>query len=138
MLVGSITLRGGATRWCRVNRTRLLDAVDRHQSHGGLCPAIFRTGAPIVPLVLGGTHELYRSRRFRLDIGEPVTWQELAGLDPAAPAPEPWSSAERRVAHRVTLAFHERTKPGVAASHLATTPKPGVRKRWRWLTSAWH
>jgi 1-acyl-sn-glycerol-3-phosphate acyltransferase len=104
----------------------------------GLAYFALRTGAPIVPLVLGGTYELYRRRRFRLEILRPVTWQELAGVAPDTLAPEAWSSAERRVAHRVTLAFHDRTSEAVAAAHLATTPRPGLRKRWRWLTTAWH
>ncbi len=104
----------------------------------GLAYFALRTGAPIVPLVLGGTHELYRRRRFRLEVLVPVSWQELAGVAPGTPPPEPWSSAERRVAHRVTLAFHERTAEAVAAAHLATMPGPGTRKRWRWLTTAWH
>jgi len=104
----------------------------------GLAYFALRTGAPIVPLVLGGTHELYRGRRFRLDVLESVTWQELVDAPPDAPPPEPWSSAERRTAHRLTLALHERTAPAVEAAHLATLPPPGTRKRWTWLTTAWH
>jgi 1-acyl-sn-glycerol-3-phosphate acyltransferase len=104
----------------------------------GLAYFALRTGAPIVPLILGGTHELYLHRRFRLEVLEPVTWQDLAGLAQDAAPPEPWSSAERRLAHRVTLALHERTAGPVAAAHRATTLPPGRRKRWRWLTTAWH
>lgn len=104
----------------------------------GLAYFALRTGAPIVPLILGGTEELYRGRRFRLDVLGSVTWQDLAGVPPGTPPPEPWSSAERRTAHRITLALHERTVDAVAAAHLAATPAPGVRKRWGWLTTAWH
>jgi len=104
----------------------------------GLAYFALRTGASIVPLVLGGTEELYRRRRFRLDVQEPLTWQELAGVEPGMPPPEPWSPAERRMAHRVTLALHERMVDAVAEAHRAATPAPGVRKRWRWLTTAWH
>ena len=104
----------------------------------GLAYFALRTGAPIVPLILGGTDDLYRGRRFRLDILAPVTWQDLAGAPPGTSPPEPWSSDERRIAHRVTLALHERTVAAVAAAHIAVTPAPGVRKRWGWLTTAWH
>ena len=104
----------------------------------GLAYFALRTGAPIVPLILGGTHELYRRRRFRLEVLAPVTWQALVGVPPDTPAPEPWSSAERRMAHRVGRALHERTAGPVRAAHLATTAGPGVRKRWSWLTTAWH
>ena len=64
----------------------------------GLGVAYFalRTGAPVVPIVLGGTHELYRRRRFQLEVLAPVTWQELAGAGPGAPTPEPWSARDCR------------------------------------------
>jgi len=104
----------------------------------GLAYFALRTGAPIVPIILGGTHELYRGRRFRLDLLAPVTWQQLAGVPAGTPPPEPWSSAERRTAHGVTLAFHEHTAAAVSTAHVATMPAPGERKRWPWLTTAWH
>lgn len=104
----------------------------------GLAYFALRTGAPIVPLILGGTHELYRGRRMRLDVLEPMTWQQLADLPADTLPPEPWSSAERRTARRMTLAFQERTAAAVAAAHVATLPAPGERKRWSWLTTAWH
>ena len=74
----------------------------------GLAYFALRTGAPVVPILLGGTDELYRDRRFRLEILEPVTWHALAGVAPESEPPEPWSSAERRIAHRITSALHER------------------------------
>jgi 1-acyl-sn-glycerol-3-phosphate acyltransferase len=104
----------------------------------GLAYFALRTGSPIVPLVLGGTHELYLHRRFRLEILEAVVWQDLAGVARDTAPPEPWSSAERRMAHRLTVALHERTAETVAAAHRATTLPPGRHKRWRWLTTAWH
>jgi 1-acyl-sn-glycerol-3-phosphate acyltransferase len=104
----------------------------------GLAYFALRTGAPIVPLVLGGTHELYLHRRFRLEVLEPVVWQDLAGVTRDTQPPEPWSSAERRLAHQLTQTLHERTAGSVAAAHLATTLPPGRRKHWRWLTTAWH
>ena len=104
----------------------------------GLAYFALRTGAQIVPLVLGGTDELFRGRRLRLDVLTPVTWQDLAEVPAGSPPPEPWSSAERRVAHRVTLALHERTAGAVERVHLASVPPAGTTKRWTWLTTAWH
>jgi hypothetical protein len=89
-------------------------------------------------MVLGGSHELYRGRRFRLDILPPVTARELAGLAASASLPDPWSSAERALAHRIVTTLHERTASPIEAAHLATEPSPGTRKRWRWLQTAWH
>jgi 1-acyl-sn-glycerol-3-phosphate acyltransferase len=106
----------------------------------GLGVAYFalRADRPIVPMVLGGSHELYRGRRFRLDILPPVTARELSGLAPDAPFPDPWSSAERALAHRIVTTLHERTASSIEAAHLATEPPAGTRKRWRWLQTAWH
>jgi 1-acyl-sn-glycerol-3-phosphate acyltransferase len=106
----------------------------------GLGVAYFalRTGAPIVPIVLGGTHELYRGRRFRMTVLPPVTGRSLAGLADTDQLPGPWSPEERAAAHRVVAALHELTAGPIAAAHAATELPHGSRKRWRWLTTAWH
>ena len=106
----------------------------------GLGVAYFalRTGAPVVPIVLGGTHELYRGRRFRLEIMPAVTARELAGLALDAPLPEPWTPAERDAAHRIVASLHAGTADPIAEAHRATELPPGSTKLWRWLTTAWH
>lgn len=104
----------------------------------GLAYFALRTGAPVVPVVLGGTHDLYRGRRFRLDVLPAVTARQLAGLSADAPLPTPWSSAERATAHRKTTALHALTAGPVLAAHRATEPPPDAKRRWRWLTTAWH
>jgi 1-acyl-sn-glycerol-3-phosphate acyltransferase len=104
----------------------------------GIAYFAIRADRPIGPMVLGGTHELYRGRRFRLDIQPTVTVRDLAGLPPDAPLPAPWSSAERRLAHAVASGLHDRLAASVAAAHVASEPPPGTRKPWRWLQSAWH
>jgi len=105
----------------------------------GLGVAYFalRTGAPIVPIVLGGTHELYRGRRFRLDVLPSVSARELAGIAPGGAIPEPWSAEERTAAHRIVQALHERTEGPVLEAHRASEAPAGTHKRWRWLTTAW-
>jgi 1-acyl-sn-glycerol-3-phosphate acyltransferase len=104
----------------------------------GIAYLALRTGARIVPLVIGGTHELYRGRRLVLGVLRPLTWQELADLPAGAAPPAPWTSEERRVAHRVTAALHARTAGVVAAAHRAAEPPDGTPRRWTWLTTAWH
>lgn len=106
----------------------------------GLGVAYFalRTGAPIVPVVLGGTHELYRGRRFRMEILPAVDGRVLAGLPEDAPSPLPWSPEERAAAHRLVAALHELAAGPVAEAHRATELPAGTLKRWRWLTTAWH
>lgn len=99
----------------------------------GLGYLALRAGAPIVPLVYGGTDELFLGRRMRLQVLAPVTVAELAG-QPLGPSPRPGSPEEREIAHRATAALHERTAAVVASAHLAVRPRPGVRRRWGWLT----
>jgi 1-acyl-sn-glycerol-3-phosphate acyltransferase len=97
-----------------------------------------RSGAPLVPLALAGTEDLYRGRRVRLEILEPVTWQALIGEPQGSTPPAPWSPAERGTARRIVVALHERMSSAVASGHEATVVPPDVRRRWRWLTTAWH
>ena len=104
----------------------------------GIAYLVLRTGAPVVAIVLGGTHELYRGRQFRLQVLPAMTARELAGLAADAPLPEPWSRAERDMAHRIVAALHALTVEPIAAAHAMTEAPPHARKRWRWLTTAWH
>jgi 1-acyl-sn-glycerol-3-phosphate acyltransferase len=104
----------------------------------GIAYFALRTGAPIVPLVLGGTHELFRGRRIVLDVLQPITAGELGGLPPDARMPEPGSPAERALADRIVEALHARTAEAVARAHEAAKPAPGSPRPWRWLTALFH
>jgi 1-acyl-sn-glycerol-3-phosphate acyltransferase len=113
--------------------------VERARPLGkGIAYFALRTGAPIVPLVLGGTHELFRGRRIVLDVLPPLSVQELAGLPPGTQLPEPGSPAERALADRVVEALHARTAEAVARAHDSAEPRPGSPRRWRWLTTLFH
>lgn len=94
-----------------------------------------RTGAPLVPMVIGGTGELYRGRRLVLSVLPATTPQELAGRAAGTPMPEPGSPDERAEARRIADAFAERLTPPVADLHAEIERAAvGDRKRWRWLT----
>jgi 1-acyl-sn-glycerol-3-phosphate acyltransferase len=101
---------------------------------GGMGYVALRTGAPIVPLVLGGNDELYFGRRIVLRVLPPMDPQELAGLGPPEAAPEPGTSAERRAAQRLTGAFAERVADAVADVHRSSIPPRGAPRRGRFLT----
>ena len=103
----------------------------------GVAYIALRTGAPIIPLVLGGTDDLYRGRRLRVEVLPAVTARALGRLGPTDPLPAPWSSAERSLARAITERLRELTAPAVLAAHRATEPRPGVHRRWHWLTTAW-
>jgi len=104
----------------------------------GLGYVALRTGAPIVPLVLGGTHELYLGRRLVLRVLPQVTARELAGLEPDEPLPPHEGREEQDAAHRVVEALHALTAEAVASTHRAVEPAPGGRKQWRGLTHLFH
>lgn len=101
----------------------------------GLGYIALRAGAPIVPIVLGGTHELYLGRRIVVRILPAVEARELAGLGTGEPVPAPGSPGEREAVRRLARTFHDRTAEAVAAAHLAAEPKAGARKRGRRLTT---
>ncbi len=94
-----------------------------------------RTGVQLVPMVIGGTGELYRGRRVVLSVLPATTPQELAGLPAGARLPEPGSHEERTAARLVAEAFAERMAGPVAALHgEIERASARDRKRWRWLT----
>lgn len=102
---------------------------------GGLSYVALRSGAPIVPLVLGGNDELYLGRRVTLRVEPALDPRALAGLAPDAPLPAPGSSAERRATRALTEAFAAAVGPAVADVHARSVPPPGARRRGRFLTT---
>jgi 1-acyl-sn-glycerol-3-phosphate acyltransferase len=117
--------------------------VDRARPFGGgIGYFAVRSGAPVVPLVLGGTHELFLGRWIVLRALPPVTARELVGetvgaSDRAWP-PAPDSVAERELAHAVTAALERRVAADVADCHQLVEPAPGARRPMRWLTHLFH
>jgi len=89
-----------------------------------------------VPMIIGGTGELYRGRKLVLRVLPATTAQELAGLPASAPMPEPNSAEERAAAHRIAGTLAERLVSPVATLHAEVErAAEGDRKRWRWLTN---
>jgi len=90
-----------------------------------------RTGAPIVPLALGGSKELYRGRRIGLRVLPPTSALKLAGL---MKAPEPGSAAELEAARHATEALALLLAPNVTElARRADDPRTHPR-RWRWMS----
>lgn len=96
-----------------------------------------RTDAPIVPLAIAGTDELYIGRRMASRVLAPVRVAELLGPDWDGVRPEAGSKAELALAHRVTDALAARLAPAVAALQPLTVDPPGrprrLRRRLTWL-----
>jgi len=94
-----------------------------------------RTGVPLVPIVIGGTGELYRGRRLVLNVLPATTPAELAGAPAGTAMPEPGSQDERAAARRIADAFAARLAPQVAELHAQIErASVGDRRRWPWLT----
>jgi 1-acyl-sn-glycerol-3-phosphate acyltransferase len=97
-----------------------------------------RSGAPIVPIVIGGNDLLYLGRRIAVRIGRPVTWAELAAAGGVGPVPGTspalGSGEERRLARRLSEGLRAHTAADVLRAHQDVAPPPGARLRGTGLT----
>jgi 1-acyl-sn-glycerol-3-phosphate acyltransferase len=96
-----------------------------------------RTDAPILPLAMAGTEELYIGRRMVSRVLPPTTVRGLAGLPPDAILPEPGSREELALARTLSDRLGERLGPTIEALHPATVDRPDhprrLRRRLTWL-----
>ena len=96
-----------------------------------------RTDAPVVPLAMAGTEELYVGRRMASRVLPATSARELAGLQPGASFPEPGSRSELDLARTLTERLAERLGPVVEALYPSTIDPPGhprhLRRRLTWL-----
>ncbi len=96
-----------------------------------------RTGAPIVPLAIAGTEELYLGRRMVSRILPPTSIAGLLGPGWDGVIPEPNSRDELDLAHRLSDALADVLGPVVAELHPRTVDPPGhprrLRHRLTWL-----
>ena len=96
-----------------------------------------RTDAPIVPVAIAGTEELYLGRRMESRILPATTARALAGLEPGAPLPDPGSRQELDLARRMSDGLAAILGPAVEALHPLTVDPPErprrLRNRLTWL-----
>jgi 1-acyl-sn-glycerol-3-phosphate acyltransferase len=96
-----------------------------------------RTGAPIVPLAIAGTEELYLGRRMASRVLAPTSARELLGERWDGTLPEPDSRAELDLARQVSDALAARIGPVVEAIYPTTVDPPSrprrLRRRLTWL-----
>jgi 1-acyl-sn-glycerol-3-phosphate acyltransferase len=93
-----------------------------------------RTGAPIVPVAIAGTGELYLGRRMATRILAPTSARDLLGADWPDARPEPGSRAELALARILTDRLADLLGPAVAELHALTVDPPGRPRRLRGLT----
>ncbi|HEY4753614.1 MAG TPA: lysophospholipid acyltransferase family protein [Candidatus Limnocylindrales bacterium] len=100
----------------------------------GLGYVALRSGVPIVPVVIGGNHELFWGRRIVVRVLPPLDPLAFAGLPSGAPAPAHGTREERAAAHAIAESFRGVTASAVAAAWRSAEPPAGMRKRMAWLT----
>ena len=95
-----------------------------------------RVNAPILPIAIAGSAELYVGRHLATRLLEPTTVAQLLGSEwPAGGMlPEPGSRAELDLAHRLTERFADLLGPAVAELYPRTMDPPARARRLRGLT----
>jgi len=94
-----------------------------------------RTGAPIVPLAMAGTEELYLGRRMASRVLPPTSARELLADAWDGTPPEPESREELVLAKLASEALAARLAPVVEELSRTTIEPPGSPRRLRrWLT----
>lgn len=96
-----------------------------------------RTDAPIVPLAIAGTEELYLGRRLASRVLPATSARALAGLAPDAALPAEGSREELATAHRMSAALAAILGPVVESLYVGTVDPPThprrLRRRLTWL-----
>ena len=95
-----------------------------------------RTGAPIVPLAMAGTEELYIGRRLASRVLPVTTARELAALSPEVPLPVAGSREELDLARRMSEALAAVLGPTVEALQ-PWTVDPSGKRRWMRRRLTW-
>ena len=103
----------------------------------GAAVIAIRTGAPIVPLAIAGTEELYIGRRMASRVLPATSVRDLLGDSWDGGIPEPDSREELALARRVSDALAARIGPVVEDLHPGTVDPPShprrLRRRLTWL-----
>lgn len=96
-----------------------------------------RNDAPILPVAMAGTEELYVGRRMASRVLPATSVRELAGLAPDAVLPEPGSREELDLARAMSDRLGGLLAPIIEALHPATMDPPDhprrLRRRLTWL-----
>jgi len=90
-----------------------------------------RTEAPVLPLAMAGTEELYLGRRMASRILPVTSARALAGFEPGRPFPRPGSREELELARRLTDRLAELLGPTVEQLYPATVDPPDHPRRFR-------
>lgn len=91
----------------------------------GFAYLALRTGAPIVPVVIGGTHRIVRGSSFSLGIGR--------ALETSPAMADPFEPAGRERAAELTARLSRTYGDGLPTHNAWTEARAPGRDRWPWL-----
>jgi 1-acyl-sn-glycerol-3-phosphate acyltransferase len=83
--------------------------------------------APVIPVVVGGTHHIVRGSHFSVDL--------LACIDPAPTAAGAGDRASLKKAHEMAASLDESTRELLPIRNAECDALAPSRDRWRWLAS---
>lgn len=89
-----------------------------------------RAGAPIIPVVMAGTHAIVRGSTFSVRF--------LDAIQPGAADLESFRRESRRLAHELADGFAVAVNAELPALNELTDARRPVRERWRWLARLFH
>ncbi len=101
------------------------------QFRTGWAVIALRVDAPIVPLAIAGTEELYIGRRLASRILPVTSARALAGLEPGAPVPAEGSREELDLARHMSEVLAALLGPVVEDIYAGTVDPPGHQRRGR-------
>jgi len=101
------------------------------QFRTGWAVIALRVDAPIVPLAMAGTEELYLGRRIASRVLPVTSARALAGLEPGSPVPAEGSREELDLARRMSDTLAGLLGPVVEEIHPWTVDPPGHPRRGR-------
>ena len=85
-----------------------------------------RSGAPVVPVVIGGSHRIVRGSRFSLQV--------LAPLHPGASDPQPFRSSARAAAQALAGDYEATVNAALPALNVRAAALGPRDDRWAWLS----
>ena len=93
----------------------------------GFAYLALRAGAPVLPVVIGGTHRIVRGSVFSVDV--------LAPLDPGEQLVDPLTAPGRARAHELSDQLTDAIAEILPRRTAETDAAAPARERWRWLAT---
>lgn len=89
-----------------------------------------RAGAPVIPVVMAGSHAIVRGSTFSVRF--------LEAIEPGGPDPDPFTRESRRLAHELAERYTRAVNAELPAMNELTDARRPRRTRWRWLGRLFH